>query len=74
VRLATTATDTVAPSTIATPPLCYRPFGRFCLMVARWAASHLVWAAQVKSAYSRPRFRPLRRTVMLRKYSTGRPA
>jgi hypothetical protein len=29
---------------------------------------------QVKSAYSRFRFRPLRSTVMLRKYSAGRPA
>ena len=31
-------------------------------------------AAQVKSAYSLSRFLPLRRTVMLRKYSTGMAA
>jgi hypothetical protein len=31
-------------------------------------------SGQVKSAYSRFRFRPLRSTVMLRKYNTGRPA
>jgi hypothetical protein len=38
VRLATTATDTVAPSTISTPLLLLLPVGRYCIMVALWAA------------------------------------
>src|ERR1700730_7888263 len=38
VRLATTATDTVAPSTISTPLLLLLPEGRYCIMVALWAA------------------------------------
>src|SRR5256885_1654830 len=39
-RLATTATDTVAPSTISTPLLLLLllPVGRYCIMVALWAA------------------------------------
>ena len=38
-------------------------------------SSHFLWiVGQVKSGYSRFRFLPLRSTVMLRKYNTGRPA